>query len=236
MKTMRKVTALILTMVLCVALGIPAFAAGSSSESDGTTKTCPKTAGGAVYVKGVGTYEFEDGTELKVEPIPEQLLDLQEQSAEKTRTTPVGALSTAYLDDSDFETVEVHVDGIGEYDLGNGVILTIEEIPGGTEDGSGISTRLHESNSKLPLTEEWSWFCSDEPLIYDTNIKIYNNSRSNPGNLNARVTIPYGQLQYDIYDIEPGHMGTISVSTDFYSVKLSASVIGYYNVLVTDWP
>ena len=39
MKTMRKVTALILTMVLCVALGVPAFAADSSSESDVTTKT-----------------------------------------------------------------------------------------------------------------------------------------------------------------------------------------------------
>ena len=39
MKTMRKVTALILTMVLCVALGVPAFAADSSSESNVTTKT-----------------------------------------------------------------------------------------------------------------------------------------------------------------------------------------------------
>ena len=39
MKKMRKVMALVLTMVLCVALGVPAFAAGSSSESGVTTKT-----------------------------------------------------------------------------------------------------------------------------------------------------------------------------------------------------
>lgn len=228
MKT-NKVLGIVLSSAIVFSLAM----ATNTSALD--TQSVSKASAGEIHVQGPGMYEFGDGVQLKVEPIPAGLLDYDEASRNVAGESSANSTEINHLDESDFTTVEVHVDGVGEYDLGNGVKLIIEEIPENLDDNT-ISPRLHESNSKLPLTGEWTWFCSDKPLIYDTNIKIYNKSHLNPGNLNARVTIPYGFINYDIYDIEPGYMGTVSVSTDQYSVSLSASVRGYYSVLVTDWP
>ena len=71
-----------------------------------------------------------------------------------------------------------------------------------------------------------------------TNLKIYNNSSKNPGDLFGYVWAYDGALgaKYYTAGIAPGDMATLSFDVLDYSVYLSGSVKGQYKVLVTDWP
>lgn len=211
---MRKTFTVLLAIAMC--LGLLCVSAAAATEKDEIVKS--ETLG-VVVVDGDGVYDFGDGSIVRIDPIPglvdEDIDDIAEDGS------------------SEKKTVEVHVDGDGRYDLGDGVFVVIEPIP---EDEMGINPQLYESNSKFPLTSEWTKFCYDEPFL-ETNVKIYNNSKRNPGNLNASVRYPHGFLEKTVYGIEPGHMATVEgINDEWYYVYLSASVDGDYNVKVTDWP
>lgn len=234
MKRIHKITAIFLAVIMCMALSIPAFAVTQESSMAHDSKTAVEENGlavsheneaikaetvGVVIVDGAGKYDFGDGSIVTIEPIPGLWDEITEDVAE--------------VKADEIKNTKVQVNGEGRYDLGDGVFLTIEPIP---EDELDIECRLYETNSNLALTSEWTKFCYDEPLL-ETNLKIYNNSTKNPGNLNASVHYPHGFLRKEVYGIEPGYMATIEGINDYwYYVYLSASVDGNYKVKVTDWP
>lgn len=229
----KKIISMALATVAALSLCLPAFAA-SSRQVSGCVEFDDNSI--SVHAQGPGVYDLGNGKRVTIEPIPENELSTSELPH---AASPV--LDTMSMNDGepDENAVVVHVKGEGEYDLGNGMTLVVEPIPEGDMSEPGIQPYLYESNNKLPLTSEWYWFCSDRPIL-PTTLKIYNNSKRNPGNLNAHVfqviDYPLDRVNLYIYDIEPGYMGKIEEIISDYSVELSASVQGHYNVVVNDWP
>lgn len=168
---MRKAYTILLAAAMCLSLlCISAAAAAKDDAGDSNSEDIIKSETlGVVVVKGDGKYDFGDGTTVTIEPIP-WLMDEDSDDAGEN-----GECET--------ETVKIYVNGDGRYDLGNGAVLVIEPIP---EDEMGISPHLHESDSSFPLTDEWTHFCSDDPF-FEPVLKVYNNSKRNPGNLNVQV-------------------------------------------------
>lgn len=229
----KKIISMALATVAALSLCLPAFAA-SSRQVSGCVEFDDNSI--SVHAQGPGVYDLGNGKAVTIEPIPENELSTSESPH---AASPV--LDTMPMNDGepDENAVVVYVKGEGEYDLGNGMTLVVEPIPEEDMSEPGIQPYLYESNDNLPLTGAWHWFCSDRPIL-PTTLKIYNHSKRNPGNLNAHVfqniAYPLDQVHLYIYDIEPGYMGKIEEIISDYSVELSASVQGHYNVVVNDWP
>ena len=229
----KKIICMAFATVAALSLCLPAFAASNRQVSG-----CVEVDGNSisVHAQGPGVYDLGNDMAITIEPIPENELSTSESPH---AASPV--LDTMPMNDGepDENAVVVYVKGDGEYDLGNGMTLVVEPIPEEDMSEPGIEPHLRETNDKLPLTSEWTWFCEDSPLL-PTTLKIYNHSKRNPGNLNAHVfqvnNLPLGECNLYVYDIEPGHMGRIEGIVADYTVNLSASERGYYDVVVTDWP
>lgn len=228
---MKKGLSILLSGIILVSLTAIAFA--SSNRSAYSSTRLPNIDGSEITVYAPGTYDLENGARLTVEHIPETELGDAPDNSRYTKAQ--------YSPDTvpEIDSSDVPVYDVGVYDLGNGAILTVEHIPEDELfDESNPLARLHESNSELPLTPTFTWFCYDEPLL-PPNLKVKNNSKRNPGDLSVKVVAYNGSFsdEYYAYGIAPGDMATLSIEAPlWYNVYLAGSTRGKYNVVVTDWP
>lgn len=225
----RLLAGLLVMAVIISVLSTTAFAVASNNTKLSPPEGSPDIDISDIPVYEPGEYDLGNGVMLTVEHIPGM------EVASDTSINSDASDISSVPPDIDISDIPVYEPGV--YDLGDGVTLTVEHIPGGCYDAFDSKARLRESNDKLPLTTSWSWFCDDEPILA-TNLKIYNNSSKNPGNLFGYVWANDGAMgaKYYTAGIAPGDMATLSFVVLDYSVYLSGSVKGQYKVLVTDWP
>ena len=101
------------------------------------TQSVIRAPAGEIHVQGPGLYEFGDGVQLRIEPVPAGLLAFDETIRNIVGEFFTDSTEINRQDTSDFTTAEVQVDdGGGKYDLGKGGKLGIEKIPGDLEYGS----------------------------------------------------------------------------------------------------
>lgn len=162
--------------------------------------------------------------------------------------SPYGKLRPEHLAEQEAKRAElasgsidpdVPVYDIGEYDLGNGVTLTVAETMAADEEMLDKS-RLNLIFDPLPLpTDDWFWVCDDNPAL-KTNLIIYNRSSQDCGSVSVKVNVGDTSAEaQDLYyvGIKPGTHGTISFEPASYSVFLKGTVpYVHYNVRVTDMP
>lgn len=227
---MKKTLSILFTGIILTSLTIFAFALNNDTAD--LTAMSPDIDSSEIPVYAPGIYDINNAR-LVIEHIPEAELG---DSPDNSRYAKMGNSPDAV---PEIDSSDVPVYDVGVYDLGNGATLTVEHIP---EDElfeeTNPAARLHESNSELPLTPTFTWFCADEPLL-PPNLKVKNNSKRNPGDLSVEVIAYNGSLNdtYYAYGIAPGDMATLSIEAPlWYNVYLAGSVRGKYNVVVTDWP
>ena len=102
------------------------------------TQSVIRAPAGEIHVQGPGLYEFGDGVQLRIEPVPAGLLAFDEAIRNIVGEFSTDSAETKRQEKSDFSTAGVHMDGVGEYDLGKEGKPGIEKIPGGLGYGSMI--------------------------------------------------------------------------------------------------
>lgn len=222
--------ALVLTCLTTVAFANNIFYPGDTAVQPTSYSTAERIEDIPVYMPG--TYDLGDGKTLIVEEIPGS--NLPEDYFDTYSRTGSGWV-TEGQPVSEEELPPVY--GPGTYDLGDGVILTVEEISE-EEQTPGNMARLHRRQIMPLEANVWTYFCEDSPLL-NTHLKFYNYAGS-PGNLYGKtittsMVIP--TTKETEFGIAPGLMGKIEdVGMNPYKIELLGDVTGDYDVCVTDWP